>query len=294
MTPREAFDELLRRCEPTPVTKEQVSERQQYLRGSLSEHLDIVDDFLTGSYVRQTQIRPASDIDLFVVWDPAYWDRGVQQPRQVLTLLLRSLRKTYPFSTMRKDGQAVTVAFKDRMKFDVVPAYSLRSGNYIIPNVDKGEPWIQCNPKAHIEAFTAANKRAEGRLKPLIKIVKAWRANAQSSVRSFHLELMVAKCFSLIQPATLQYLLGDYTRAACYTFHELMFRVQEATVDEVNRRVDTYLDLGSSRSTAWEKLRAASHLAESAYRAAAMGQNARARILWKRVFGEHFPGGTAI
>ena len=69
----EAFEVFQRSYEPKGVAKEIASAKQQYLRNSLSNRLDIVEDFLIGSYAKQTQIRPATDIDIFVVLDSDYW-----------------------------------------------------------------------------------------------------------------------------------------------------------------------------------------------------------------------------
>ncbi|MBM3302712.1 MAG: hypothetical protein FJY85_22520, partial [Deltaproteobacteria bacterium] len=84
-TVSEAFEEFMGRYEPTPLQKESASRHQQHLRESLTAKLVILEDFLTGSYVKDTQIRPPTDIDLFVVLHPQYYADCQHQPSRLLT-----------------------------------------------------------------------------------------------------------------------------------------------------------------------------------------------------------------
>jgi hypothetical protein len=222
----EAFQEFMGRYEPTAATKEAAATKQNYLRDSLAGHLDVIEDFLTGSYIKQTQIKPKTDIDVFLVLDPAYWQKqNLQKPREMLSFVFRQLRKTYPRSTMRLDGQAVTVAFQDGFKLDVVPAFKTKEA-YMIPSLKPPE-WISCNPKVHIELLTKINQAQNQTLKPLIKMVKCWKVTKSAALRSFHIELMAARIFSNTSDAMRADLVSGYPRSLSFFFQQACHLIDE-------------------------------------------------------------------
>src|SRR5947199_6064090 len=68
-TVAQGFDELRSRLEITDLQASTVSTRQQNVRDAVKKELVALDDFLTGSYMRNTMIAPLSDadIDIFFV-----------------------------------------------------------------------------------------------------------------------------------------------------------------------------------------------------------------------------------
>ena len=50
--------------------------------------------------------------------------------------------------------------------------------------------WIRTVPEIHTAISTEVNKQSGGRLKPIIKLVKAWKLNRGIPLKSFHLEVM--------------------------------------------------------------------------------------------------------
>lgn len=263
--------------------------KQNYLRDSLAGHLDVDDDFLTGSYIKQTQIKPKTDIDLFLVLNAAYWhEKKLQKPRDVLSFVFRQLRKTYPRSTMRVDGQAVALVFQDGFKFDVVPAFKGNGDYFIIPSVKPPE-WIPCNPKKHIDLLAKMNQELNQTLKPLIKMVKCWKVAKAASLRCFHIELMVARAFSNLSDAMRADLVSGYPRSLAFFFQQACNLVDESMTDEVNRRIDEYLNVGELREQTWLKLAHAAKVATEACHYQTVGRQRRACALWKTVFGQFFP-----
>ena len=284
----EAFQEFMRRYEPMAVTKEAASTKQSYLRDSLSGHLEIVDDFLMGSYIKQTQIKPKTDIDLFLVLAPSYWrENNLQKPRDVLSFVFRQLRKTYPRSTMRLDGQAVTLIFKDGFKFDVVPAFKAKDF-YMIPSV-KPPSWIHCNPKVHIDHLTEMNQTLNQMFKPLIKMVKCWKFTKSSSLKSFHIELLASRAFSKLSTAMRDDLVSGYPRALAFFFQQTCNLIDQPMTDEVNRRIDEYLDVEDLREKTWIKLSHAANVSAEACHYQAVGRHRKACVLWRTIFGQFFP-----
>jgi Second Messenger Oligonucleotide or Dinucleotide Synthetase domain len=78
ITRAQAFKELRQNVELTGLQKTMVSKRQGNIRDALTDQLDVLGDFLIGSYCRHTLIGPLkdADVDVMVVLDPQYWEKG--------------------------------------------------------------------------------------------------------------------------------------------------------------------------------------------------------------------------
>lgn len=286
-TVSEAFEKFKMKCEPTSPTKELTSEKQRYLRQSIEGKIDAIDDFLIGSYAKQTQIRPRSDTDLFIVLDSAYWnEHNLQTPHKIFLLLRKELKKIYPKTKIKINGQAIQLFFRDGFKFDVVPAYESNNG-HIIPNLTK-RVWVYCNPKLNIEFLSKLNKKMDMKLKPLIKMIKCWRKSHSVKLTSFHLELLVANCFTSFSPQSLKNLPLIYPRAIAHIFHNACHLIDEPMYDEVNERIDEYLDRGDLRRVVWRKLFNASQNALMACHLQENNKHSNAIICWRKVFGSYF------
>jgi hypothetical protein len=178
------------------------SDQQNVVRDNLKKHLGgITRDFLSGSYARRTAIRPLHDIDLFVVLDPAthrdVYPSNTVPPSACLRKVHRALAAAYPSANApRLQDRSVNIVFTGTgIGYDVVPAFENRAGVYMIP--DRGrDSWIQTNPEAARDALVATNQRAGGKLNPLIKMAKQWKAERRVPLRSFHLEEMTYGAFA--------------------------------------------------------------------------------------------------
>ena len=68
----EALERFIQSLELTPAQQQAATEQHTRLRGCLRQKLGTT-DFLSGSYSRNTAIRPLHDIDVFVVMGEARW-----------------------------------------------------------------------------------------------------------------------------------------------------------------------------------------------------------------------------
>lgn len=289
LTVSQAFFGLQKTCEPRPISDDDVASKHLYLRQTLSNRINLIDDFLIGSYVKNTQIKPRTDIDIFVVLDSSYWtDQGLDTPRKVFILLLRNLRKTYPSSKIRSDGQAITVQQSSGFKIDVIPAYATTSNTYIIPN-QHGQTWIPCNPKNHIKYLTDWNQALSGKLKPLIKMVKCWSKVHEVPAKSFHIELLVVEAFKSLTPEAIKEVCSSYPRAITHIFQQACILIDDPFYDEVNERVDLYLDKGTLRTIIWRKLQVAAEYSTRAWHLQKLGRESAANSVWRKLFKYYCP-----
>jgi predicted nucleotidyltransferase len=203
----EALQRFIESLELTPGQKDEVSGQHTRVREALRQRLGLKTEFLSGSYSRNTAIRPLHDIDIFIVMGVAgsaprtpvgSAGGGGVTPDEVLKLVRKALKEAWENKDWGKLQQhSVQIEFtKSGISFDLVPAYELPSQEgYLIAERDTGQ-WIRTNPRKHAELSTLANERAGKKLKPLLKAVKHWkREHATGLLRSFHLEVMSYEAF---------------------------------------------------------------------------------------------------
>ena len=196
MTTQEQFDKYL--ADHLNLTKKDIEKVQVHieLREKLETKLEFKgkdDDetysFLTGSYSRNTAIRPPKDVDFFIVLNDKKY--GDLKPSELLNLLEKTLKEILPDITIFQQTHSVTIEYDEEFSIDVIPAFEINSELYKIPHVsENSDTWLKSNPKIHGEKLTEANDTTNGLLVPLVKLLKAWKRDKCSYVKSFHLELL--------------------------------------------------------------------------------------------------------
>jgi hypothetical protein len=194
---REALQKFIESLELTQKQQEEVSRQHTMVREELRQRLKSKTDFLSGSYSRNTAIRPLHDIDLLTVLGEAH-GTPAEAPDAVLKRVRQALKEAWPnkdFPILQQ--HSVHLGFTGSgIEFDVVPAFEqVGQSAYFIPQRETGR-WIRTNPRKHQERSTEANERAGKKLKPLLKAVKHWqRQQSSSPLGSFHLEVMSYEAF---------------------------------------------------------------------------------------------------
>lgn len=197
MVPNARFTELLTDIEPSPTTKSNASTAHTNVREHLRGHEDFkerwVDDFLAGSYSRDTAIRPRTsangqerpDVDIIVVTSFSTADH----PDDVLEEVRKALADAYRVERVNKRSVRVVTA---NAEMDVVPVIA-HGDAYLIPDRETGQ-WKATNPPEHDRWSTARNAEFNGRFKPLVKLFKWWRRENPTSKRpkGFALEVLVS------------------------------------------------------------------------------------------------------
>jgi hypothetical protein len=189
---REALEKFIQSLRLTPRQKDEVSRQHTLVREELRQRLGPETDFLSGSYSRNTAIRPLHDIDLFIVLE-SIASPPSRSPDAVLKQVRRALKETWSNKELPVLQQhSVHLEFSGSgIEFDIVPAFKqLGRKAYFIPERQTGR-WILTNPRLHKERSREANERSGKKLKPLLRAVKHWNRHQSSSpLGSFHLEVM--------------------------------------------------------------------------------------------------------
>lgn len=198
--PNARFAELLVDIEPSSTTKSRASGGHSSIREHLCAQTEFKDryvsSFLSGSYARDTSIRPRStadgqeraDVDIIVVTNYSTADH----PDEVLRKVCRALEDGgdgYVVERINKRSVRVETWQAD---MDIVPVIQTGNG-YQIADRDSGT-WKFTNPPVHTRWSSEQNQRFDGRFKPLVKLFKWWWRHNQSGKRpkGFVLEVLVS------------------------------------------------------------------------------------------------------
>ena len=291
--PQARFDEFLRDIEPSPTTKSNASSAHTELRDFLKSDEDFKDyhqkDFLSGSYKRETAIRPRAkngqterpDVDIIIVTNHSSDD----EPKAVIDLLYNTLKSKY--TNIRRQNRSVGIE-SNKADMDVVPVIPC-GDMYLIPDRNR-EEWILTNPPAHTSWTEDINASADGNFKPLVKLFKWWRRQHPTIAKKpkgFVLECIVAECM-------------DYEETY---YGELFVKTLEGIVGKYEIYVDLNMvpyisDPGGTGNNVtdgitpeafagfYNKVKAHAELGRKALNETDVE---KATKLWKKIFGDRFP-----
>src|SRR6476659_10175722 len=109
LTLDEAFRKFKTKLELNEREQQNASARHIEIREYMREHLDIKNDFLTGSYRRNTKTKPLKDVDIFFVLGKSEEHYRNESPDAVLSTFEKLLAKKYTKAAVCKQRRSVTV-----------------------------------------------------------------------------------------------------------------------------------------------------------------------------------------
>lgn len=204
LTVDQSFQKLLSNLEPTEIQRQRIRTTRETINSVLDNDDRITlntqqqPSFLTGSYARNTIIRPIDDIDLYV--RVHYGMHAMDKsPLSILRLIAASIRDRYHRNTrVDVDSPCVVVRFRD-YKFEVVPAVVYDDAPYLYDIPAPGsKTWMQCYPNVPSKWLSSCNHVNNGMFIPMIKILKQWNRTQKIGLKSFHLEMLTERVFSAI------------------------------------------------------------------------------------------------
>ncbi len=194
--------------EDLTLTREQVDDgltkqlgvRQSLQRAYYDQPTDNPPGFIVGSWGKGTAIRPPTDVDVFFELPVEVYHRINSNSGNVQSQLLQEVRghlaRTYPQTTMRGDGQVVTVGF-NTIAVEVVPAFRYDGqGRFYMPNTNGGGSWRLVDPVAEIATIESADRASIGNARALARMMKTWKRECGVPLKSFQVELLVAEFIS--------------------------------------------------------------------------------------------------
>jgi predicted nucleotidyltransferase len=281
----EAFAKAKSALEITATEQKEAARRHGDIRVAVRERWSLEDDFLTGSYRRDTKTKRLRDVDIFVVVDPGGDQASLRQetPSRILAELKAVLDAKY--DDVKVDGFACVVRFgpdEEVASFDVVPAFKRTGGGYEIPDAERGV-WIATEPKVHHEQSTAKNEKCDGKYVPLVKMIKGVNREAGDPIEpSFLLEVMAQ---DIVRPP-----FGRYQDELTWFFATAAERIVEDWPDPASVGPDVNGTQGlSARQAAARQLNEWQKTAEEAVRLEDGGEERAAYEKWRSLFGSRMP-----
>lgn len=190
----EGFREFLVKLTPSAAESALAASHRESIRALLHSSFGLRRYLRIGSFGNGTSISGFSDVDYLACLthetftaDSAYTLRKVRD----------ALAYRFPNTDVHVNSPAVVVPFGTTRSetTEVVPADEMASyqGNpvYDIPDRDGG--WMKVSPDAHKEYVRKIDDKFGGKVRPLIRFVKAWKFLRDVPIRSFYLEMRVAQ-----------------------------------------------------------------------------------------------------
>lgn len=147
-----------------------------------------------GSFGNGTNISGYSDVDYLACLPTSSLKRSSATS---LSLVKSALEKRFPHTGVKVDTPAVICPFgkyKSQHTEIVVADFVKEFGGYEVYEIaDGNDGWMQICPDAHNAYVDAVDKKHGGRVKPLIRFIKAWKFYRDVPIKSFYLEMRVAK-----------------------------------------------------------------------------------------------------
>lgn len=274
----------LLQCIETMISNISVSDRQEEkIKSSLSNiegylkneenDLNVSRTFTTGSYERDTIIRPLNDIDLFAVLKKDNWKDeygNLPKPQSVLTKIKNYLNSLNDYKDkVKQDRPCVTIVLSDK-DFDILPSFEVVNGGYSIPNEDL-ETWTYSYPELLATNLDSTHRLRKYKVKPVIKVLKYWNREHNKFIPSYHIE----------ETAINIYLVNDfinYEEGIRLWFNNAEYHLQSNKF----RSNDEY-------ETVIKRVRRVKEKLNNAKNELDKDKEGEAIKIWKDIFGTEFP-----
>lgn len=250
--------------------------------------------FLSGSYSRNTQIRPINDVDIVILFDiEEYWDQFKNNPRGMLNFTGENLKETYPDKDIIIQSHSIGIKFKDLPDVDVIPGFIKDYNNeiYLIPNFNLNN-FIETSPTKHKAIISRHNQNLGEKFIHIIKMMKCWRNNlVKESVSKYGIELKF-KSFHLeiILMNILKNRFSNYAKAIQQVFSKAAENLNQECHDPagLSGRLDGYLTESQIRILK-NVFNNTSENIKSLLRLEMEGKYQEAIEGWRELFGDQFP-----
>lgn len=284
-TVEEGFRTFLSRLTPSSVESQAAVSHRASIEQVLVRDLGMTSFFRTGSFGNGTSIRGHSDVDYFAVIPTAMMN---QNSRLQLQILRRTLGNRFPLTPPRIDCPAVILPFGlfSREATEIVPAnyFKMSPSNFRVFQIPDGRGlWKLASPDSHNELVRYVDRQVSGKLKPLIRFIKAWKLYSELKISSFYLELLISSHFNQNAEFT-------YATAVRDVFRFIVSSNFAPFLDPMGISGLVSADDDVVRlTTSLQKAQQALIFSERACMCEAKGNLRMAFVWWNRVFKGKFP-----
>ncbi len=190
----EGFRDFLVRLTPTATASSAAKNHRASIEACLKANFAMSRFFRTGSFGNGTSISGYSDVDYFAEIPP---EKLREKSNNMLAAVRDVLDARFPNSGVRVSCPTVTIPFGSNIeeRTEVAPASLVGSVRgkavYNIADCDGG--WMRSSPETHNAYVSYVDEKLGGKVKKLIRFIKAWKYFQNVPISSFYLELRVAR-----------------------------------------------------------------------------------------------------
>ena len=270
-----------------------------------------------GSFARGTKLRPLDDIDVMIglsangcTYDVSLgWNKirmyaktddehlltcaedGFLNSTKIINRMIKKLGALpdYCRSDLHKNQQAAVLNLLSKeWSFDIVPCFYTKPETdgrqyYLIPNGD-GD-WMKTDPVRDRDVLFGENKRLDGNLKLLIRLMKKWnRVKKAKTLPSYALETLIINRYtekdsiSTYPDIELRCFLDEFANDVCQPIKD---------IKEIQGNLNA-LSYSEKQDNA-RRAKRDSDKAQQAWEYERAGNHETAINLWREIFGEDFP-----
>jgi len=201
----EDLQKILSDIEISDEEVENAISKHKEIREKISEEINSK-SLLTGSYKRKTGVKPLNDVDIFLWLSKEF--AGIEyinkidgiNPTSLLEKLKRKIKNLdIDHDIIKVQDHSLGIKYeKEEFGIDLIPAFSAKDPSegtdfnrkFWIPEKETLE-WIPAFPEKHRVLLINANKKANSKVVPLVKLLKAWKnKQSEKTFKSFHLEAL--------------------------------------------------------------------------------------------------------
>jgi hypothetical protein len=190
----EGFRDFLSKLRASVSESDAAKKHRASIKACLENNFGLQRFTRIGSFGNGTSICGYSDVD-YLASLPR--DQLTNNSAYSLGKVRDALILRFPFTSVRVNTPAICCPFGTvaTEQTEVIPADYMRDSNgykvYDIADGDGG--WMKTSPDAHNAYVKAVDDKLDGKVKPLIRFIKAWKCFRDVPISSFYLELRVAK-----------------------------------------------------------------------------------------------------
>lgn len=160
---------------------------------SETDHCKVV-----GSLGRQTAIKSFSDVDMLFILPISkkkqYDNHEGNGQSKLLQDVKKEIKKRYPNTIVRGDGQVVVVSFESLKKIvEVCPVFEQSDGSFLYPDANEGGSWKKTDPIPEINQANAFNVTTTNNFSYVCYLIRAWKNNVGFKFGGLLIDTLVYK-----------------------------------------------------------------------------------------------------
>lgn len=190
----EGFRDFLTKLTPSTAESQAATNHRASIESCLANTFGLKRFVRIGSFGNGTSISGFSDVDYLACLPTS---QLTQNSTSSLTKVRNVLDARFPNTGVTVRCPAVVVPFGNTESgtTEVVPADDVgqQAGYKVYDIADCTGGWMKASPDAHNAYVRSVDGKLGGKVKPLVRFIKAWKCYRGVPISSFYLELRVAK-----------------------------------------------------------------------------------------------------